>query len=109
VRDVAVADQRAAFAFGNNEFSRSLVAKLDVLPGVAATLSKFLGREVSLECQPGDRALLAGVVTTVQTTPTDGPDPLVEYAVNDLGAHVAPNTVPPNTFASPPAEKRTRS
>ncbi|MFZ4849646.1 MAG: DNA polymerase III subunit gamma/tau [Caldilinea sp.] len=104
VRDVAVADQRAAFAFGNNEFSRSLVAKLDVLPGVSTTLSKFLGRELSLECQLGDRALLSGVVTTAQTPPTDGPDPLVEYAVSDLGAQVAPNPV-----ASPPTEKRTRS
>ncbi|MFM7172308.1 MAG: DNA polymerase III subunit gamma/tau [Caldilinea sp.] len=104
VRDVAVADQRAAFAFGNNEFSRSLVAKLDVLPGVSTTLSKFLGRELSLECQLGDRALLSGVVTTAQTPPTDGPDPLVEYAVSDLGAQVTPNTV-----ASPPTEKRTRS
>ncbi|MBU6350536.1 MAG: DNA polymerase III subunit gamma/tau [Chloroflexi bacterium] len=104
VRDVAVADQRAAFAFGNNEFSRSLVAKLDVLPGVSTTLSKFLGRELSLECQLGERALLSGVVTTAQTPPTDGPDPLVEYAVSDLGAQVTPNTV-----ASPPTEKRTRS
>ena len=89
VRDVAVAEHSVAFAFGNNEFSRNLIAKPDVLPGVATALSRFIDREVAIECQIGEKAILTGQAVTVQTLATDGPDPLVEFAVNDLGAQVA--------------------
>ncbi len=89
VRDVAVAEHSVAFAFGNNEFSRNLIAKPDVLPGVAAALSRFIDREVTIECQIGEKAILTGHVVAVQPLATDGPDPLVEFAINDLGAQVA--------------------
>jgi DNA polymerase-3 subunit gamma/tau len=89
VRDVAVAEHAVAFAFGNNEFSRNLIAKSDVLPGVAAALSKYIGREVTVECQLGEKAVLVGQTVTVQELAADGPDPLVEFAVKDLGAQVA--------------------
>ncbi|HAJ37142.1 MAG TPA: DNA polymerase III subunit gamma/tau [Chloroflexi bacterium] len=89
VRDVAVAEHSVAFAFGNNEFSRNLIAKPDVLPGVAAALSRFIDRDVSIECQIGEKAILTGQVVTVHTAATDGPDPLVEFAIKDLGAQVA--------------------
>ena len=88
VRDVAVSDQVVALAFGSNEFSRNLVAKPDVLPGVAAALSRYMGREVTIECQLGERAVLVGQVVVAQERAADGPDPLIEYAVQDLGAQV---------------------
>ncbi|MFO7631455.1 MAG: DNA polymerase III subunit gamma/tau [Caldilinea sp.] len=88
VRDVTVSDHVVALAFGGNEFSRNLIAKPDVLPGVAVALSKFLGREVSIECQLGEKAMLAGQPITAHVQKTDGPDPLVEFAVHDLGAQV---------------------
>jgi len=88
VRDVAVAEHSVAFAFGNNEFSRNLIAKPDVLPGVVAALSRFIERDVIIECQLGEKAILTGQAVTVQTSATDGPDPLVEFAVKDLGAQV---------------------
>ncbi|MFZ1768171.1 MAG: DNA polymerase III subunit gamma/tau [Caldilinea sp.] len=88
VRDVAVTDHAVALAFGSNEFSRNLIAKPDVLPDVAAALSKFLGREVSIECQLGEKAVIVGQLVNAQEVMTEGPDPLVEYAVKDLGAQV---------------------
>jgi DNA polymerase-3 subunit gamma/tau len=92
VRDVAVSDHVVALAFGSNEFSRNLVAKPDVLPGVAAALSRFMGREVTIECQLGEKAVLVGQVVVVQEQATDGPDPLIEFAVQDLGAQVTQNS-----------------
>jgi hypothetical protein len=88
VRDVAVSDQVVAFAFGNNEFSRNMVAKPEVLPKVTAVLSTFLGRDVALECQMGDTAHLAGRLVSVTEAASSGPDPLIEFAVSDLGAQV---------------------
>lgn len=88
VRDVAVSDQAVAFAFGTNEFSRNMVAKPEILPGVIAVLSSFLGREAVLECQMGEKAILTGRLVGVSDTPVSGPDPLVEFAVSDLGAQV---------------------
>ena len=94
VRDVAVSEQAVAFAFGTNEFSRNLVAKPDVLPKVTAVLSTYLGRPVALECQMGERANLAGRLVAVNDTPTSGPDPLVEFAVHDLGAQIVKHNTP---------------
>jgi DNA polymerase-3 subunit gamma/tau len=88
VRDIAVSDQAVALAFGNNEFSRNMVAKPDNLPHVTAILSNFLGRQVVLECQVGDKASLAGRLVNPSAAPSSGPDPLVEFAVNDLGAQI---------------------
>jgi hypothetical protein len=88
VRDIAVSDQAVALAFGNNEFSRNMVAKPDNLPHVTAILSTFLGRQVVLECQVGEKANLAGRLVNPSAAPSSGPDPLVEFAVNDLGAQI---------------------
>jgi DNA polymerase-3 subunit gamma/tau len=87
VRDIAVADQTVAFAFGNNQFTRDMVAEPETLGDVAALLSKVLGRAVRLECQMGEKATLTNMVH-VQEVQTDGEDPLVEYAVATLGAEV---------------------
>lgn len=94
VRDVAVSEHVVALAFGNNEFSRNLVAKPDVLPSVAAALSRFIAREVAIECQLGEKAVLVGRDKVVQERGSDGPDPLVEFAVRDLGAQVMQSPEP---------------
>ena len=88
VKDVAVGSQTVAFAFGNNEFSRNMVAKPEVLPSVVTVLSKFIGKDVSLECQLGDRAFLPEGSREVAKSLTDAPDLLIDYAVSDLGAQV---------------------
>jgi DNA polymerase-3 subunit gamma/tau len=89
VRDVAVSEHLVAFAFGSNTFSRDMVAKPETLSEVAKVLSNLLGRTVKLECQMGDRARVAKpIAVTAAFQEGDEPDPLVEYAVHDLGAEV---------------------
>ncbi len=89
VRDIAIGEQGVAFAFGNNGFSRDMIAKPETLKIVASTLSEFLGRKVLLECQTGDKAILTQAQGAgVSGGQGDGPDALVEYAVNELGAQL---------------------
>ena len=88
VRDIAVGEQTVALAFGNNEFSRTLVARPENLACVTDALSHFVGRSVLLECQIGEKATVAGRLVAVTETPSSGPDPLLEFAVSDLGAQV---------------------
>ena len=89
VRDIAVGEHNLAFAFGNNQFARDMVAQPETLKIVTATLSEFLGRKVQIECQMGDRAVLPRVAGAPSVgIHGDGPDPLVEYADNELGAQV---------------------
>ena len=89
VKDVAVAQDTVAFAFGNNQFSRDMVAQPDILPKVAAILSQMLARTVKLECQMGDKAALTNMVIVAPTaSESSGDDPLVEFAVGNLGATV---------------------
>ncbi len=87
VRDMAVADQTVAFAFGNNQFSRDMIAEPEIMGQIVSLLSSVLGRPVKLECQMGDTAHLTNMVQ-VQNEQGDGDDPLVEYAVSTLGAEV---------------------
>lgn len=89
VRDIAVSENSVAFAFGNNDFTRKMVEKPEILKAVAGALSDLLGRPVRLECQLGDKAQLRNVIHTQRQEDQDaGPDPLVEYAINELGAEV---------------------
>ena len=89
VRDIAVAQNNVAFAFGANDFTRKMVERPETLKVVAGALSDLLGRPVLLECQMGDKAQLYNVVgASPGTGKDDGPDPLVEYAVKELGARV---------------------
>ncbi len=87
VRDMAVADQTVAFAFGNNQFSRDMIAEPEIMGQIVGLLSSVLGRPIKLECQMGDTAHLTNMVQ-VQNEQSDGEDPLVEYAVSTLGAEV---------------------
>ncbi|MBI1293362.1 DNA polymerase III subunit gamma/tau [bacterium] len=90
VRDIAIGEQAVAFAFGKNKFAREMISSAETLAPVSEILSQILARTVSLTCQVGDTATLSASAGRVirDTSDADGPDPLVEYAVNELGAHV---------------------
>ncbi len=89
VRDIAVSEQTVALAFGTNEFTRDMVARPDNLAKVGGILSNFVGRSITLECQIGEQAKLANMISIAPTQEQlDGPDPLVEYALSNLGAEV---------------------
>lgn len=90
VRDIAIGEHAVAFAFGNNKFAREMISTPETLVQVAEILSQFLGRQVSLTCQTGETAVLSATAGRVvrETSDQSGPDPLVEYAVNELGAQV---------------------
>lgn len=90
VRDIAVSDQGVAFAFGNNSFAKDMLSQVENHSRIVTILSDFLGRPVQLECQMGDQAKLSRRVST-ELVDKNGADPLVEYAVNNLGAKVIPN------------------
>lgn len=89
VRDIAVSETSVVLAFGNNAFSRDMIDEAETRAQVAALLSEFLGRKMMLECQVGDKARLSSSERAIaQDSVDEGPDPLVEYAVSDLGAEV---------------------
>ncbi len=90
VRDVAVGEQMVVFAFGKNEFACRLIAEPQTLEQVARVLSDFLGRSVGLECHTGEQAVLPATAGRAVSQPkeVERPDPLLAYAVSELGAHV---------------------
>ncbi|MBV7327564.1 DNA polymerase III subunit gamma/tau [Chloroflexi bacterium TSY] len=91
VRDIAIAESSVVFAFGNNTFSHGTIIEPEIERQVTAVLSHFLGRTITLECQMGMKAQLSSLHKSVQTAVDDddgGVDPLVEYAVADLGAEI---------------------
>lgn len=90
VRDIAIAQDTVAFAFGSNDFTREMIAEPETNGKIVALLSKILGRSVKLDCQAGERAQLTNMITvTTIAKETDGVDPLLEYAVTALGAEVS--------------------
>jgi hypothetical protein len=88
VRDIAVSDQGVALAFGNNAFAKDMLSQSENHNGITRILSDFLGRPVQLECQMGEQAKLSRRVASTDQTDSNTTDPLVEYAVNNLGAIV---------------------
>jgi DNA polymerase-3 subunit gamma/tau len=88
VRDIAVSERSVAFAFGNNAFAQQMMNQPENHSRIVTLLSDFLGRPVQLECQLGEQAKLARTVAAGEQQNQDGADPLVEYAVNNLGAKV---------------------
>ena len=90
VRDMAVADQTVILAFGSNTFAKDMISESKSRDDVARVMSDFLGRQVKLECQMGEQAQLSGLAGGQPTGSAQaGPDPLVEYAISDLGAQVS--------------------
>jgi DNA polymerase-3 subunit gamma/tau len=88
VRDIAVSDRGVAFAFGNNAFAQQMISQTENHSRIVTILSDFLGRPVQLECQLGEQAKLARTLSIREMQDDDAADPLVEYAVNNLGAKV---------------------
>lgn len=89
VRDIAIGGNQVAFAFGNNSFTRDIIAKPENHALVVATLVEYLGTPVTLECQVGDHAYLSAVVSmSGGKGPAGGPDPLLEFAKSELHAEV---------------------
>ena len=99
VRDMAVGGDSVAFAFGANVFSRDVIAKPEVLAKVSAILASILGRTVTLECQVGEHARLSATVQAASAG--SGPDPLVEFAISDLGAQVVEGDKPAKRASKP--------
>lgn len=90
VRDIAIGENAIALSFGNNKFARDMISEGETLTQVSAILAQFIGRQVAVECQEGETATLsaaAGRVVRDERT-ADGPDPLLEFAVSELGAQV---------------------
>lgn len=89
VRDVAVGGNQVAFAFGANDFVRDQLSRPETQAQVAQILSDYLGTRVALECQSGDHARLSAVPQKQPASAdSNGPDPLVEFAVSELNAQV---------------------
>ena len=89
VRDMAVTSNTVALAFGNNQFTRDMIAKPETNAIIADLLSRFLGRAVALDCQMGEQAHVLNPIGTQSTTvDDDGPDSLLDYAVENLRAKV---------------------
>jgi DNA polymerase-3 subunit gamma/tau len=88
IRDIAVSDQGVALAFGNNAFAKDMLSQAENHNHITKILSDFLGRPVQLECQMGEQARISRRVAANSPTEGNAADPLVEYAVNNLGAVV---------------------
>lgn len=89
VRDIAIVNGTVVFAFGNNSFARDMIMQGETRSAVTRVLSSFLGQTVVLECQTGDKAHVSGLQRQqIDGHSNQGPDPLVEYAVNELGARI---------------------
>ncbi|MEM7130658.1 MAG: DNA polymerase III subunit gamma/tau [Chloroflexota bacterium] len=88
VRDIAIADGTVIFAFGKNSFTRDMIMQPETHSEVARILSRILGQAIILECQMGEKANLSGLSMKSTQQETEGPDPLIEFAVNELGAKV---------------------
>ncbi len=89
MRDVAVGGDMVVLAFGKNQFARKMIAQPETRAQVSKLLSRFLGRPIRLECQDGDRAQLpAQALAGVREEIHDGPDPLIEFALGELGAEL---------------------
>jgi len=90
VRDIAIGEHAIALAFGNNKFARDMISDPETLAQVSAILAQFVGRQVMIECQEGEHAVLSAAAGRAvrDERKADGPDPLLEFAVSELGAQV---------------------
>ncbi|MFZ1756792.1 MAG: DNA polymerase III subunit gamma/tau [Caldilineaceae bacterium] len=90
VRDIAIGENAIALSFGNNKFARDMISEGETLAQVSGILARFVGRQVVVECMEGETATLSAAAGRVvrDDRKTDGPDPLVEFAVSELGAEV---------------------
>ena len=90
VRDIAIGEHAIVLAFGNNKFARDMISDPETLTQVSTILAQFVGRQVMIECQEGEHATLSAAAGRAvrDERKADGPDPLIEFAVSELGAEV---------------------
>lgn len=89
VRDIAIADGEVVFAFGNNSFACNMILQPEIHGVVTRILSAFIGQSITLQCREGDKAQLSGLKkNSGGAQNNDSADPLIEFAVNELGAEV---------------------
>ena len=90
IRDLAIGGDSVAMAFGNNSFTLGVISEAKTKDNVPVILSEILGQQVSIICQSGDQATIPTAAgRAVEEKSTDGQDPLLEYAVSELGAKVS--------------------
>ena len=89
IRDLAIGDRSVALAFGNNKFAQGVITEAKTKDVIAGILAEILGHQVQLICQSGEKASVPTVAGRVrQEQQASGPDPLIEFAVSELGAEV---------------------
>ncbi len=89
IRDLAIGGDSVAIAFGSNSFTQGVISEPNTRDAIAAILTEILGQQVTVICQSGEKASIpSNTGQAVEENPTNGPDPLLEYAVSELGAQV---------------------
>ncbi|GIV68322.1 DNA polymerase III subunit gamma/tau [Caldilinea sp.] len=89
-RDTAVGKSTFVFAFTEQyAMVRDMVDTPQTREQIGHILQQMTGRPFQVVFQIGERAVLPNAPTlSVESPPTDAIDPLVEYAIQDLGAQV---------------------
>ena len=89
IRDLAIGGNSVAMAFGNNSFTLGVISEARTKDAISAILAEVLGQQVAIICHSGDKATIPTTAgRAVEEKSTGGPDPLLEYAVSELGAEV---------------------
>ncbi len=89
IRDLAIGGNAVAIAFGNNSFTQGVISEAKTKDAVSGILAEILGQQVTLICQSGEKATIPSATgQAVEEEPASGPDPLLAYAISELGAEV---------------------
>ncbi len=89
IRDLAIGGDAVAIAFGNNSFTQGVISEARTKDAVSGILAEILGQQVTLICQSGEKASIPSTTgQAVEEEQVSGPDPLLAYAVSELGAEV---------------------
>ncbi len=89
IRDLAIGGDAVAIAFGNNSFTQGVISEARTKDAVSGILAEILGQQVTLICQSGEKATIPSTTgQAVEEEQASGPDPLLAYAVSELGAEV---------------------
>ena len=90
IRDLAIGGDAVAIAFGNNSFTQGVISEARTKDAISGILAEILGQQVTLICQSGEKATIPSAKGhTIEESESNGPDPLLEYAVSELGAKVS--------------------
>ena len=77
-------------AFGNNVFTQGVISEAKTKDTISGILAEILGQQITLICQGGDKATIPTASgRAVEEKQAGGADPLLEYAVSELGAEVS--------------------